>query len=123
MSITHYKDLIVWQKAIDLVDEIYKITNQFPKHEVYSLASQMQRSAVSIPSNIAEGQSRNHLSEYIQFLGISYASSAELETEIIIAKRQYNNLDYQEAENLLLEIQKMLNTLIKNLKNKAPSRT
>jgi four helix bundle protein len=61
MAITHYKDLIVWQKSIDLVDQIYIITKQFPKNEVYALASQMQRSAVSIPSNIAEGQSRNHL--------------------------------------------------------------
>jgi len=118
MAITHYKDLIVWQKSIDLVDEIYKITRQFPKVELYGLASQMQRSAVSIPSNIAEGQSRNHLLEYVHFLGIACGSSAELETELIIAKRQYNDLNYTKAESLLLETQKMLNVLIRNLKAK-----
>lgn len=78
----------------------------------------MQRSAVSIPSNIAEGQSRNHLGEYIQFLGMAYASSAELETQTIIAKRQYGNLDYIKAEGLLSEIQKMLSALIKKLRSK-----
>jgi four helix bundle protein len=116
MAITHYKDLIVWQKSIDLVDEIYIITKQFPKSEVYVLASQMQRSAVSIPSNIAEGQSRNHLAEYLQFLGMAYASSAELETQIIISKRQYPDLNYIKAEGLLLEIQKMLSVLMRNLR-------
>lgn len=118
MTITHYKELIVWQKSIDLVDEIYKITRQFPKTEQYALASQMQRSAVSIPSNIAEGQTRNHLPEYIQFLGIAYASAAELETQPIISKRQYKDLYYLTAENWLLEVQKMLNVLIRNLRNK-----
>ena len=123
MKVSHYKELIVWQKAIDLVDEIYKITRQFPKQEQYGLASQMQRSAVSIPSNIAEGQTRNHLAEYIHFLGIAYASAAELETQLIISKRQYDSFEYNLAEGLLLEVQKMLNVLIRNLKAGVHSRT
>ena len=65
MKTNSYKDLIVWQKSLDLVHQIYKITKQFPKSEVYALASQMQRAAVSIPSNIAEGQSRNHRPEFV----------------------------------------------------------
>jgi four helix bundle protein len=123
MKISHYKELIVWQKAIDLVDEVYKITKQFPKSELYGLSSQMQRAAVSIPSNIAEGQTRNNLPEYIQFLGIAYASSAELETQIIISKRQYNEVNSIKAEGLLVEVQKMLNALIISLKAKRRTST
>lgn len=115
MSISHFKELIVWQKSMDLVHEVYKITRQFSKSEVYALASQMQRSAVSIPANVSEGQSRNHKAEFIQFLGIAFASSAELETEILIAKKEYSNLNYQIAESLLVEVQKMLSGLIKKL--------
>jgi len=119
----HYKQLTVWQKSVDLVDHIYSITKQFPKTEMYGLASQMQRSAVAIPSNIAEGQSRNHLPEYIQFLGIAFASSAELETQMIIAKRQYADVNYEKAEQLLVEVQKMLNVLITKLKSGVQSKT
>lgn len=72
---------------MDLVDEIYIITRQFPKSETYALASQMQRAAVAIPSNMAEGSKRNHTLEFIQFLGISNASAAELETQLLISKR------------------------------------
>ena len=115
MTITHYKDLIVWQKSVELVHEIYKITKKFPQNEIYALSSQMQRSAVSIPSNIAEGQARNHRTEFIQFLGIAFASSAELETQLIIAKKEYPTIDYLTAENLLIEVQKMLSVLIKKL--------
>ena len=91
---------------MDLVDEIYIITRQFPKSETYGLASQMQRAAVAIPSNIAEGSKRNHTLEFIQFLGISNASAAELETQLLISRRQYKELDYNKAESLLLEVQK-----------------
>lgn len=80
-----YKDLIVWQKAFDLSLMIYQITNEFPKFELYGLASQMRRNGVSIPSNIAEGYTRNNRGEYIQFLFIAYASGAELETQLLIA--------------------------------------
>jgi four helix bundle protein len=117
MQLESYKDLIVWQKSIELVKVIYKITKAFPKSEIYSLANQMQRAAISIPSNIAEGWSRNHKLEFARFLSISYASAAELETQIIIAKDQYTNPDYLQADSLLLEIQKMLFALIKNTKS------
>lgn len=113
----HYKELVVWQKAVELVGEVYKFTKEFPKSEIYVLASQMQRSAVSIPSNIAEGHGRNHTAEFVQFLAIAYGSSAELDTQIIIAKKQYPKLDYRRAEDLLIEIQKMLAVLMKKLKS------
>lgn len=78
----------------------------------------MRRAAVSIPSNIAEGQQRKNLKEYLQFLRISYGSSAELETQIIIAKDSYSKIDFSKAESLLEEVQKMLNVLIIKLENK-----
>ena len=84
---SNFKELMVWQKAIDLVTEIYKITRAFPKEEVFGLVSQMQRAAVSIPSNIAEGHERNSEKEFAQFLCIARGSLAELETQIIIAEK------------------------------------
>lgn len=81
-----YKELIVWQKSINLVEEIYFLTSKFPKDETYALSIQMRRAAVSIPSNIAEGQRRKDLPEFLQFLRISDGSSAELETQLIISK-------------------------------------
>ena len=116
MKTNSYKDLIVWQKSLDLVHDIYKITKQFPKTEVYALASQMQRAAVSIPSNIAEGQSKNHKPEFIQFLHIAYGSSSELETQILISKKEYPDLAYGKIENDLDTVQKMLMGLIKSIK-------
>lgn len=116
MKLQNYKELIVWQKSIDLVFEVYKITKQFPTEEKFGLSSQMQRAAVSIPSNIAEGAARNNTKEFIQFLGVAYASSAELETQIIIAKKLYSKINYEIAESLNLEVQKMLNGLINSLR-------
>ncbi len=113
-----FKELEVWKKSILLVKEVYDITNKFPKSEAYGLSSQMRRSAVSVPSNIAEGYKRQGLGEYLQFLSIADASAAELETQIIIAKNIYANLDYSKAESLLTEVQKMLFVLIQKLNNK-----
>ena len=118
MALLSYKELDVWKKSMDLVDEVYNITRQFPKSEVYALASQIQRAAVAIPSNIAEGSRRNNTGEFVQFLGIANASAAELETQLLIAKRQYKELEYIKAEGLLLEVQKMLAVLISRLKAK-----
>lgn len=112
-----FKDLIVWQKSINLVDEIYKISDQLPKHELYILVSQMLRAAISIPSNIAEGSRRGHKPEYIQFLSIAIASAAELETQIIISKNRYTNIDCTNAEKTLDEIQRMLYAIINKLKD------
>ena len=109
-----YKDLIVWQKAMDLVVAAYELTENFPKEEIYGLTAQIRRSAVSIPSNIAEGRSRGTRKEYLQYLRISYASGAELETQIEIAKRlkKLKDFDYKLVDGLLLEVMKMLNVII-----------
>lgn len=108
-----YEDLIVWQKAMDLVEEIYTLTKAFPAEERFGLVSQMRRCAVSIPSNIAEGSRRGGNKEFSHFLLIAFGSGAELETQIKIVKRlQYvKNNDITRIVNLLDEIMKMLNVL------------
>lgn len=116
--IQSFKELIVWQKSIQLVKEVYLITEKFPKSELYGLVSQMRRAAVSISSNIAEGYKRKNLGEYKHFLSIADASAAELETQIIISKDLYKTVDYAKAEGLLSEVQKMLFALIKSLNGK-----
>jgi len=118
MSIESYKELVVWQKSILLVEEVYSATRKFPKEELYGLASQMRRAAISIPSNIAEGSRRKDLPEYLQFLRIADASSAELETQVIITKKLYPEINHSATEGILLEIQKMLRVLIAKLKDR-----
>ncbi len=115
MAIKSYKELIVWQKAIDLVREIYVITGNLPKIELFTLVSQMRRAAISIPSNIAEGFNRRNTKEYRQFLHVSYGSGSELETQIIITKSIYPGFNFTKCENLLSEVQRMLNVLISRL--------
>ncbi len=83
----HYRELIAWQKAMDLVTHIYEITKRFPDDERYGLVSQMRRCAVPIASNIAEGQARNSKGEFLQFVGIARGSIAELTTQILISQR------------------------------------
>lgn len=116
--IKSYRDLIVWQKAFSLSLLIYKQTKDFPKEEIYGLVSQLRRAAISIPSNIAEGYCRQRKLEYIQFLQFSFASGAEIETQLLIAKElQYiSEKDFAEVSSLLNEIMKMLNTLISKIK-------
>jgi four helix bundle protein len=115
--ISSYKELIVWKKSIQLVLAIYKITEKFPKEETYGLISQMRRSAVSIPSNIAEGRFRGTRKDFLHFLRMAYGSAAELETQIEIASllEKTKNLEYTEAQAILTEVQKMLNTMINKL--------
>src|SRR3989338_898159 len=113
--IQSYKELIVWQRSIELVKEIYKITKKFPREEVYSLVSQMRRSSISIQSNIAEGYKRKSFGDYVRFLNIADGSAAELETQIIISKDIYKEIEFSKTESLLVEVQKMLITLIKKL--------
>ncbi|MDP9269031.1 MAG: four helix bundle protein [Acidobacteriota bacterium] len=91
-----YKELVAWQKAIDLVVAIYKLTEGFPKHELYGLTSQLRRAAVSVPSNIAEGQARYSKREFVHFLRNSLGSLAEIETQLVICER----LKYIDAEQL-----------------------
>ncbi len=115
--IQSYKELIVWQKAILLCEKIYILTENFPKAESFGLVSQMRRSAVSIPSNIAEGKYRGTRKDFTQFLRIARGSTAELETQILIAKKFYS-LDTStitDIEKLLEEISKMLSSVIKKL--------
>jgi four helix bundle protein len=115
-EIKNHKDLEVWKKSMDLVSNIYKITESFPNKELYGLTNQIRRAAVSIPSNIAEGAARNSKKEFIQFLYIALGSLSELETQIIIANRlEYlNNLDT--LSEVLKFVQKLINGLIYYLK-------
>jgi len=115
MYIKSFKELIVWQKAVELVKEIYFTTSKMPKSEIYGLVSQMRRAAVAIPSNIAEGKKRKTKRDYLQFLRIADGSAAELETQIIISKSIFKSVSFTKVENLLEEIQKMLTVIIKNL--------
>jgi four helix bundle protein len=120
-TIKSYRNLKVWQKAFKLSLIIYKITKTFPKEELYGLISQMRRCAISMPSNIAEGYCRHRKLEYIQFLQIAFASGAELETQLLIAKElKYLKLsDFETAYELLQEVMKMLNSLISKIKSSA----
>jgi len=120
-KINNHKDLDVWNKGVSLVTDIYKLTKNYPKDEVYGLANQMRRAAVSIPSNIAEGASRNSDKEFIQFLYIALGSASELETQIIIS-RNLSYIEDAESETYLKNIEslkKMLNGLIIHLKRKS----
>ena len=109
----------MWQKAIELVVATYKLTKQFPREEVYGLTSQMRRAAVSIPSNIAEGRTRGSRKDFCHFLLIAYASGAELETQIEIAKRlsETCKLNFTEVDLLLNEVMRMLNSMINKLRS------
>jgi four helix bundle protein len=116
-SIKTYKDLLIWQKGIQIVKEVYLVCKSFPKDEQYGLTSQIKRSAVSIPSNIAEGWGRKYTKSYIQFLKYSRGSLLELETQIIIAK-ELNFIsieEYNRIQSLITEESKMLNAFIKSI--------
>jgi len=121
-TLQSYKQLIVWQKAMDLAEMIYKITDVFPKSELYGLVSQIRRSVVSIPSNIAEGYGRSSPKEYGQFYCIAYGSLLELETQITLSSR----LAYIDKDSLntvlviIEEISKMLHVMILKTKQLGP---
>ncbi len=116
-----YENLIVWQKSMDLVEEVYRISRLLPSSEVYGLASQMCRSAVSIPSNIAEGYDRDSTREYVHFLYIAKGSRAELYTQLTICRRTgiLSQGNLAAAFMLSEEVGKMLNAMISRLKNKS----
>ena len=113
-----HKDLDVWKKSMDLVVEAYRFTRNFPKEELYGLTSQIRRSVISIPSNISEGAARNTQKEFIKFLYISLGSSAELETQIMIAERLGYLKGIESILNEILSIKKMLNGLIASLRKR-----
>lgn len=113
----NYKELKVWQKAIDLAEAIYQLTSIFPEEEKYGLISQLRRAAVSVASNIAEGAGRNTNGEFRQMLGIAYGSLCEVETQLILANR-FEIINEEQLENQSIQvdsIQKMLYSLIKKL--------
>ena len=117
MKVKSYRDLIVWQKSVDLVTEVYKILRSFPEEEKFGLTSQLKRSCISIPSNIAEGYGRKYIKDYVRFLQISRGSLFEMQTQIQISinlgcttEKQINTI-----LETSVEIEKMLNTLIKKL--------
>ena len=116
--IQSYKELIVWQKSIRLVKEIFILTNKFPKAELYGIVAQMRRAAVSIPSNIAEGYGRRSTKSYAQFYAIAYGSALELETQSIIAKElnMAPKENFIASDNLLVEVSKMLNSMITKMR-------
>jgi four helix bundle protein len=119
-TVAGYRELLVWQKAMDLVVMCYEITNLFPKNETYGLAIQIRRAAVSIPSNIAEGAGRGHTREYIHHLYIARGSLAEVETQILLAVR-LEYINNERTERFLIastEIGKMLSGLVSSLERR-----
>ena len=113
-----YQGLLVWQKAMELTAAIYTLMKKLPKEELFSLSDQMRRAAVSIPSNIAEGQDRNTDKEFAQFSTVARDSKAELETQLLICVKvgYLNETEISDAMNLSTETGKMLTSLINNLK-------
>jgi len=118
-EIKSHRDLVVWQKAMDLVVIVYQATKQFPKDETYGLTSQVRRAASSVPANIAEGQGRRGAGEYLQFLGNARGSLLELDTHLELALR-LGYLTPQQHSNLqakLYEVARLLNGLMRSITN------
>ena len=117
MKLKNYQELIVWQKSMDLVEEVYKTSRAFPREEVYGLTSQIRRASVSIPSNIAEGQGRRTTSDFLRHLSIGYGSLREVETQILIARRlrYITQASLEEVMNLAGEVGRLLNGLMASL--------
>lgn len=117
VEVRSHKDLIVWQKAIDLTVFVYQLTDRFPHREIYGLSSQMRRAAVSIASNIAEGRSRGTQKDFAHFLRMAYGSVSELETQLYICAKLNlrKNEESSPIDGLLTEISKMLHVMIKKL--------
>ena len=119
MAVNSYRDLKVWQKAMELVVESYRITTLLPKAEMYGLTSQIRRAAVSIPANIAEGHGRDHLGDYLHHLSMAKGSLMELETHLLIASSlsYLGKNDLEPVFTRTVELGKMLAGLSRNLKN------
>jgi four helix bundle protein len=113
-----FRDLVVWQRAMQLTIAVYRLTQGFPREEVYGLTSQIRRSAVSVPSNIAEGQGRLGTGEFRQFLGVARGSNSELQTQLEITRALgYGDTKIiEEAEGLSNEVGKMINAILQTLK-------
>ena len=119
MTIQRYRDLLVWQKAMDVVVECYRLSEMFPKTETYGLASQLRRAAVSVPANIAERHGREHLGDYLHPLSIANGSLMEVETHLLLAEK-LSFLTAQQTGTVLsvtAEVSRMLSGLTRSLKN------
>jgi four helix bundle protein len=120
MKVKKYSELIAWQKAMDLVESVYKATASFPREEIYGLTSQVRRAAVSVPSNIAEGQGRKSTMEFLHHLSIAYGSLTETETQLLIAGR-LAYLEQKKVDHLIdqtNEVGRLLNGLSNSLSAK-----
>lgn len=115
LIVKEFKELIAWQKAMELVTAIYRLTQKFPKEELYGLTSQLRRAAVSVPSNIAEGQARQTRGEFRQFLGHARGSLAEMETQFLIAQRLGYVEEASDIPERIAETGRVLNGLISSL--------
>jgi four helix bundle protein len=119
-SIKSYKDLLIWQKGIEIVADLYQLVESFPKEELYALTSQLKRAAVSVPSNIAEGYGRNSTQSYIHFVSISRGSLFELETQLLVAQKLKfikNETLFSNIMNQITEETKMINSFINKLES------
>lgn len=115
MPLNSFKDLIVWQKSMELAREIYRLTAGLPKQELFGLTSQMRRASISIPSNIAEGRTRGTARDFLQFLRVADSSAAELETQLLLTRDLYAGTDVVRALELVDEIQRMLAAMMSRL--------
>lgn len=117
MAVKSYRELVVWQKGMDLVVAVYQVTEQFPQSEAFGLTNQVRRAVVSIPSNIAEGQGRHSPQDFKRFLGIAYGSLQEVETQLILAQRlgYMDNMTEREILDRCAEVARLLNGLRKSL--------
>jgi four helix bundle protein len=120
-----FRELTVWKKSMEMATAVYRLTQAFPREEIYGLSSQLRRAAISIPSNIAEGQGRSGVAEYRHFLWIARGSNSELQTQLEIAKslEMGNSALLKECESLSQEVGKMLFALLAKLKPKARATT
>ena len=116
-DVKNYRDLKIWQKGIELVKQVYILIRKFPKYETFGLADQLRRSVVSVPSNIAEGQARQHTGEFRQFLHTALGSAAEVDTQIVIAFElgYITEQETKEIEQRIIELRKMTYSLINHL--------
>ncbi|MFB3387884.1 four helix bundle protein [Flavobacterium sp. LAR06] len=114
-----FRDLLIWQKSMNLVTEIYQLTNSFPKEEIYGLSSQIRRSAISIPSNIAEGYGRDGNSDYLRFLNTSISSLFEIQIQLEISYnlKYINQIQFNKTNGESREIERMLSAFIRKIKD------
>lgn len=124
MGVRSYRDLIVWRKGTELATEVYRVAKKFPPSERFGLTSQIQRAAVSVPSNIAEGQARQHSGEFRHFLHQALGSLAEVDTQLYLAQElgYLKRSEAQRTVSLIVELQKMMHTLVGRLPSGCSSR-